>query len=254
MRIVGSLSIVMILFSVVSCNKTTIHQSEESLEYYIGKNPDLTISNELIACAAGNPKGFLGESKYPTSVFFYPVAGAHSFKYFETGNLKDSLNYNKYIAKELPSVPVFNGYLHRFKNTSFNGERMGIVTYITPGKLHICTAIRLKTNIKPTEVLPQNVQITTDSIHPLFEWNDGTIKENAIYFQVISELSGNLISGTYTYDKNFRFYDLSNVVLNIKDVQPEPMLQHGTTYNFTLMGVSKDNWVNIMAELPFSTN
>ncbi|MGB0882833.1 MAG: hypothetical protein ACPGSO_07745 [Vicingaceae bacterium] len=246
------LAIAFIGFS--ACKKQTVNAKQTSLQDYIAEKSELAISDELIACAAGIPEGFMGESQYPTSVFFYPVTGAHSFKYFEAKNIADSLNYEKYVAKELPSIPVFNGYLHRFKNTAFQGERMGIVTYITSGKLHVCTAIRLKTNVKPTEVLPQNVTVTTDSIHPLFEWADGSITENVIYFQVVSDSLNNLISGTYTYDKIWRFYDLSNVVLNIKDVQPAPVLMPNTNYKFTLMGVSEDNWVNIMAEVPFLTN
>lgn len=246
--------LVVTFFMLFSCKKESIKEVENSLQAYIEDHPELTISDDLIACAAGTPSGFLGGEEYPTSIFFYPVVGAHSFKYYEAEYLIDSLNYKKYMAKELPSEPIFNGYLVRFKNTAFENERMGIVTYITSGKLHISTAIRLKTNIKPTEILPQNVMITEDSINPFFEWIDGSINENVIYFQVVSDQPDNLISGTYTYDKNFRFYDLSNVVLNIRDVQPEPSLQNNTDYNFTLMGVSEDNWVNIFAEVPFQTN
>ncbi len=243
--------LIVVLLILSSCGKEPV---EISLSDYIQDNSDLMLSNELIACAAGMPEGFMGDETYPTSVFFYPVAGAHSFKYFETSAIKDSANYKNYRLKTLPLEPVFNGYLSRFKNTSFKGERMGIVTYITSGKLHVCTAIRLKTNTKPTENLPQNVHIIQDSIHPYFEWSDGAIKENVIYFQVISDSFNNLISGTYTYDKNFRFYDLSNVVLNIRDVQPAPALGMNMNYKFTLMGVSEDNWVNIMATVPFQTN
>ena len=53
---------------------------------------------------------------------------------------------------------------------------------------------------------------------------------------------GNLISGTYTYEPNFTFYDLSNVVLNITDTSSVPLLKENSTYTFTLMGVSEDNW------------
>ncbi len=251
---IKSVLLITVVVMMASCKKEVVQQQQISLQDYIEEKSELTISDKLIACAAGIPGGFLGETKYPTSVFFYPVSGAHTFKYFEAKNITDSLNYEKYIAKELPSAPVFNGYLHRFKNTAFDGERMGIVTYITSGKLHVCTAIRLKTNVKPTEILPQNVTVTADSINPLFEWIDGAIAENVIYFEVVSDTLNNLISGTYTYDNNFRFYDLSNVVLNIRDVQPAPVLASNTNYNFTLMGVSDDNWVNLMAEVPFQTN
>jgi hypothetical protein len=46
---------------------------------------------------------------------------------------------------------------------------------------------------------------------------------------------------------------LSNVVLNIRNVSPEPSLVNDTKYNITLMGVSIDNWVNIAGQKEFKT-
>lgn len=69
---------------------------------------------------------------------------------------------------------------------------------------------------------------------------------------MVSDAAGNLISGTYTEQKHFQFYNLSNVVMNIHDVRPPPTLQTNATYTFTLMGVSEDNWVNLMAMKPFT--
>tara|TARA_B110000037_G_scaffold188288_1_gene219533 strand:- start:56975 stop:57187 length:213 start_codon:yes stop_codon:yes gene_type:complete len=70
----------------------------------------------------------------------------------------------------------------------------------------------------------------------------------------VSDLEGNLISGTYTYEKNFTFYDLTNVVLNIKDVDPALALQPNRTYRITMMAVSQDNWVNLLCEKKFNTD
>ena len=91
-------------------------------------------------------------------------------------------------------------------------------------------------------------------MNPTFKWVDGSIKENVIYFQVISDEANNLISGTYTYEKEFTFYDLSNVVFNITDPNTNPELQPNSDYKITLMGVSEDNWVNLYMEEEFSTN
>ena len=128
---------------------------------------------------------------------------------------------------------------------------MGVVTYKTPGKLHVCTPIRLKTNEKPTETNAALVEIDEAGVHPSFSWEDGLIRENVIYFQVISDEAGNLISGTYTIEKAFTFYDLSNVVFNITDSTTTPALEPNKIYRFTLMGVSEDNWVNLFSEIPF---
>ena len=114
--------------------------------------------------------------------------------------------------------------------------------------------IRLKTNIKPTELNPNLVTITEDSVNPSFSWNDGIIKENVIYFQVISDSANNLISGTYTTEKDFTFYKVDNVVLNITDSSSIPRLEIGKKYTFTMMGVSEDNWVNLLIEKEFTVN
>jgi len=59
-----------------------------------------------------------------------------------------------------------------------------------------------------------------------------------------------VLSGTYTFDSNFRYYDLDNVVLNITRQQPTDLVVD-STYNFTLMGVTEDNWVNTFLQKEF---
>lgn len=234
---------------VTACKK---EYKTDNLAEYLAENSGLE-RDDLIACAAGSVEGLDGTGNFPTSVFFYPVAGATDYRYFEAYNLEDSLDFTKYTQKFMTDSPVFNGYLWKYNNTGFVNERMGIVTYKTDGKLHVCTPIRLKTNTKPTEINPDLLTITENGVNPEFEWEDGMIDENVIYFQVISDLEGNLISGTYTYEKNFTFYDLSNVVLNIKDVDPAPALLPNQHYRITMMAVSEDNWVNLICEKGFST-
>ncbi len=243
---------ILILLTVVACTKQTFDDTL-LLENYIKKS-DTVLYDKIIACAAGNPNGISGEDKFETSIFFYPVSGATDYKYFEAVLLKDSLNFDKYIQSKLVSEPVFNGYLRKFNRGSFSSERMGIVTYYVGDELHICTPIRLKTNVKPTEVNPKLLAITENGITPSFIWSDGKIDENVIYFQVISDLSGHFISGTYTYEKQFTFYNLDNVVLNVTDPNTTPQLEHNSIYNFTMMAVSEDNWVNLMFQVPFQTN
>ncbi|MGE0567101.1 MAG: hypothetical protein AB7O73_04070 [Bacteroidia bacterium] len=225
-----------------------------TLEGYISQNSDFTISSELIACAMGGQKGFMEDKAYPTSVFFYPIPGACEFRYFESETIDISITeYSKFNEKKLQDEPVFNGYLWRFKNRDTKKDVWGIVTYKVGNVLHICRAIHIKLNSKPSQYAPELVNVSSVGIEPLFTWEDGSVKENAIYFQVISDTLGNLISGTYTYDKYFKFYDTTNVVLNIHNVDPAPLLNSNTKYNFTLMGVSYDNWVNLVSQNEFVT-
>ena len=138
----NSLFFALILFC-FSCNDQ-IDLQEEILADFIELNSSLELA-DLIACAGGKESGLFGAESEPTSVFFYPIEGATDFRYFEAENIADSLDFSKYIAKDLIDEPVFNGYLWKFKNTPFEGERMGVVTFKTPGRLHTCTPIRQKT-------------------------------------------------------------------------------------------------------------
>jgi len=236
----------------LGCNDDPILQ-ERVLADYIELNDDLELT-DLVACAGGKDSGLMGTASFPTDVFFYPIPDATDFRYFEAANIADSTDFSKYVAKELEMEPVFNGYLWKFNNEPFSGERMGIVTYKTPGKIHVCSPIRHKTTIKPTETNDELVTTFENEVTPSFTWIDGNINENVIYFQVITDQEDNLISGTYTYEKEYTFYDLENVVFNITDPNSNPTLQPNKTYKFILMGISEDNWINFMSEKEFETN
>jgi len=243
--------IVTLLF-LAACSEEAV-LNENNLADYIELNSSLELA-DLVACAGGRENGLLGVQTEPTDIFFYPIQGATDFRYFEAKNVADSSDFSQYMAKPLSSEPLFNGYLWKFNNDSFSGERMGVVTYKTQGKIHVCTPIRLKTNVKPTEVNSNLVEVFENGVRPSFSWTDGQIDENVIYFHVISDSENNLISGTYTIEKEFTFYDLSNVVFNITDPSSNPTLEPKKSYKFTMMGVSEDNWVNLFIEKEFSTN
>ncbi len=240
------------LISCASDDDATVVVDSDNLAEYIEQNSDLAL-DEVIACAGGKADGLFGGDADPTSVIYYPIEGSFDIRYFETSAVLDSTDFSAYNAKVLDSEPLFNGYLAKYNNLAFEGERQGIVTFKTEGTLHISNPITIKTNTKPTEVNEDLLTITEDSVNPIFEWEAGIFDENAIYFQVVSDLDGNLISGTYTFDQNFTFYDLDNVVLNITDPNTNPALAPDTDYKFTLMGVSLDNWVNILIEKEFRT-
>ncbi len=239
--------LIFLLFSGVSCTEKEEIKIYTNLQEYINLHKNL-ILDEVIACAASD------SNETTTSfIFYYPIEGATDILYFETENTNvDPSNFNLYKRVNLVSEPVFNGYLERFVRIK-SPEVWCLVTYKTNGKLHKSNPIRLKQLSKPTE-WTSNVSIDlSNSIMPKFSWTDGNIKENSIYFQVISNEQNDLISGTYTYETQFQFYNLENVVLNITK-NKTPNLQSKQNYNFTLMGVSKDNWVNLVVQKSFSIN
>lgn len=217
-------------------------------------NEELTLDNSLaakevvldnvIACAASNQNDNL------ISVFFYPRPGSSNFQYFETESSDvDKNDFDNYIPVVQPLTDIFNGYLKKFELAS-SEEKWVIVSFDEGGKTHLSNPIRLKQKTKPTEYLPQNIAIDASSNMPSFSWVDGRYDDTKIYFQVISDAEDNLISGTYTFERRFQYYFVDNVVLNITKGTP-PDLETDTSYKFTLMGVSEDNWVNMFSEKGF---
>lgn len=221
----------------LSCKKET---TEATLQSYIDRNGTL-IEHQLIACAASEAN--------QVNIFFYPLPGASQYKYFECiGN--DCSSFTAYTEKIYSQAPVFGGYLHKFIDPNISAQRWGIVTYEVAGSLYASDPILIKVPTKPTENNAVLASIDTTQHQIGFSWEDGIIKESVIYFQVISK-EGNLVSGTYTIDQSFTYYDTSNVVLNINRSVPDTLVKH-TDYRFTLMAVSEDNWVNLIAEKDFT--
>ena len=203
------------------------------------------VPDNVIACAASNENDDL------ISVFLYPRDGATDLQYYETIDTQsDKNNFEEYYQLEVPLLDVFNGYLKKFE-ISASQEKWVIVSFKEDGKTHLSNPIRLKQQSKPTEYLPENIMVdTVDATMPKFTWKDGNFEDNKIYFQVLSDANNDLISGTYTFEKEFQFYNLDNVVLNITRGTPTALKQN-ESHKFTLLAVSEDNWVNLFAEVDF---
>ncbi len=229
----------------LGCSDDALQEDINILENSLaGKN---FVTNNVIACAA------LNQSNDNISVFFYPRPGVTNIQYFETENIEvDKNDFENYSAVIIPLQNIFNGYLQKFDVTAVV-EKWAIVAFDEGGKTHLSNPIRLKQLTKPTEYLPQNLSVVEPTGTAIFAWEDGRYDDTEIYFQVVSDAQDNLISGTYTFEKMFQFYNLENVVLNITKGIPNP-LQEGKAYRITLMGVSEDNWVNLIAEKPFVIN
>lgn len=209
------------------------------------KDKDIVLNN-VIACAASN------KDDDRTSVFLYPREGATDIRYFETRSLEaDKNEFSEYEEFEVTPRNIFNGYLLRIETRVTEGKWV-IVSFEEDEKIHLCNPIRIKKDSRPTEYLPDSVIVSnTNTTMPNFLWSDGGYDDSAIYFQVVSDEKNDLLSGTYTYERTFQYYDTTNVVLNVTRQDP-PQLDLDGTYNFTLMGVSEDNWVNLFAEVPFN--
>lgn len=234
-----------LVYLMVSCS-TDMNNRDATLQEALS-DADIVRDN-VIACAASN------ENDDFVSVFFYPREGASNFQYYETsGTDIDKNDFDNYFRLELATTDVFNGYLKKFE-VALADEKWVIVSFEEAGKTHLSNPIRVKQLTKPTEYLPEVVTVDQEVLgQPKFTWNDGSYTDTAIYFQVVSKQNGDLLSGTYTYDKSFQFYDTENVVLNITKGSPSS-LKENTSYGFTLLAVSEDNWVNQLSELSFKVH
>lgn len=243
------------IFLLYSCSKKEIDSNHASfgLQGYLDSKSYLPTGN-VIACAGGTSTSFLGDSDNPISVFFYVDSGAINFRYYETNSVNvDPHDYNLYYPRNYEMTVLFKGIMRKFNHPPLSEERWGIVTYETEGMVHICNPIRLKAAVAPTQDITPIVIIMETGVNPEFDWSFESEPNNVIYFSIVSDLEDNLISGTYTNDKFWNFYSLSNVVMNVTP-NPNPNLTPFTEYNYTMMGVSVDNWIHTFAAKPFTTN
>lgn len=203
----------------------------------------------VIACAASSKT-----NADQVLVFFYPKQGATDFRLYETTETEiDEEDYGQYtIVKDTTITDVFNGYLKRFEREALP-EKWVIITYELEEQLRISNPIRLKRQTKAT-VWSSTLTIDQNTaLMPKFTWATNTTSDNEIYFQVVTDTNNNLLSGTYTTENTFQYYNTGNVTLNITENTP-PALINNENYNFTLMDISKDNWVNRVIESAFIAN
>ncbi len=229
-----------------ACSEDNDITTPRNLEEYIA-----TISNqdfgEVIACAAS-----ADSNESLTYIFYYPETGATDIRYYEAESINDDpTDFSNYKRESLTISDVFGGKLQRFSRSG-SSENWCLVTYMLNGNLQISNPIRLK-NASNATTWTDNVSITyTSQLEPKFTWTDVKTADDKIYFQVISETEENeFVSGTYTENTIFQYFDDSNVVLNINVPETPSDLEIDTEYLFTMMAVSEDNWVNTVVQENF---
>lgn len=227
---------------------------ENSLQAYINDNSEWTSFNELIACAAGGQSGFLDDPEGPLSMFFYPKPYSTNFKYYETSSINDDpADLALYQEREVPQETLFNGFMKRFILPEPSEDVWARVSYLSNDTLWYCKAVKVKYNANPSLFAPEFCEINFSSpLEPIFIWEDEPNDENVIYYQLVSDERGDALSATYTYEQQFQFYNTDNVVLNVTRPGPVLPLQSDKDYNFVLMGVSEDNWVNLIVAKSFT--
>jgi len=234
------------LLFLISCNSDEVSNEQvdvtTSLATLVAQNT-IEIDN-VIACASGS------ENPNEIIAYVYPRPGAKDIRYFETETVDlDKNDYQNYNEVLLPEGDFFNGYLKTFTRQT-TVEKWVIISFRESGTLHLSNPIRLKHQTQNTQFTDTVTIDQSETGMPLFNWDALVQPQDAIYFQVVSDASNELLSGTYTFESQFRYYQLDNVVLNVTQETP-PELINETPYGFTVMGVSEDNWVNTLLQADF---
>lgn len=195
----------------------------------------------VIACASG--------SENPNSIIAYTYLRpeASDLRFFETENATvNELDYEKYQEVEVTTQDFFNGYLQAIEH-EIEQEKWIVITFMEGDTLQLSNPIRLKHKTGNT-LFTEEISIASPiTVTPHFNWEQNVHPLDAIYFQVVTNATNDLLSGTYTLEPHFQYYNTENVVLNITRDLPPPQLVEGNDYGITVMGVSEDNWVHFLA-------
>jgi hypothetical protein len=237
-----SIKTIVICLFIVSCSNDYNDILEQTLSAYVlGRTTEVS---GVIACAAS------AKDSGNILTFYYPEEGAENVRLYETKSADlDQNDFSNFQLILLQNEPFFNGHLGKYEHSSVN-EKWIIVTFELDNEIKISNPIRSKQITKPTLWDDAVLIDEPQSGMPNFQWEDNPVGGNAIYFQVVSDSGNNLFSGTYTYENRFQYYRTDNVVLNVTTQAP-PALVSKTLYNFTLMDVSVDNWVNWVVQKSF---
>ncbi|GGI56663.1 hypothetical protein [Winogradskyella haliclonae] len=237
MKLLKTLSLVLIL---VGCQSENQPENNSSVLSEVLENSSFEVG-AVIACGASD-----ANNSAQANIYFYPEQNAENFTLYETRLTDvDPNNFSNYTKVEIESEPFFNGFLRQYSRI-LDAEKWVIVTFNLENEIKVSNPIRTKQISKPS-IFNQDITVNqSEALMPQFLWAANEFGDNAIYFQIISDIQQNVFSATYTFESNFQYYNTSNVVLNITEGIP-PNLQSEETYSFSLMDVSEDNWVNAIS-------
>jgi hypothetical protein len=233
--------ILYICLFVFSCSEDTDVGIARNLQEYVDENKMVTESSVLAWAANAEANTTLAY------IFYASEIGASDIRYYELADpTLDASNFINYKRENLENTVVFEGKLNRFSRSGFS-ETWCLITYKKAGVLQISSPIKLNNTSKPTEYSNAVNMSYKTMLEPNFTWKDSEREESFIFFQTISNEANELVSGTFTKNTFFQYYDTSNVLetpsLNTK--QPKALLPD-QIYNFTAMGIGQDNWVNLI--------
>ncbi|QVY67377.1 hypothetical protein [Polaribacter sp. Q13] len=216
-----------------------------NLEEYVALNSSKTIESALAFAASSSG------SKSLSYIYYDFLTGSSAMRYYETDNtLVGKNDFSNYRRKMLKDEAVYGGKLRRYNRTD-DAESWCIITYVIGETLHISNPVKIKNQNRPTEWFTDLTIDASESLMPKFTWADGSYKENVQYLEIVTDSDSDLLSGTFTEDKMFQYYDTSNVTSKINLETPAALILN-EDYKITVMGLSDDFWVNLMIQENFT--
>lgn len=235
-----ALSLILFLFS---CGES----DSNSLQDFIDNKES---SDELVACAATYLVFPISGFEYRTAVYYKTLPGQSNLQLWYSEEYSQSIENYKLI--ESSDQPQFSGFLGLIEDERQTGA---FIVSVNVGDEIIYS--------KPIEILTLDTKTVIDdaitidfaqNLEPTFTWPTSSVDDQSIYFHLIVDLEQEeAISGTYSYETNFTFYDLQNVVFNVTE-KVDPVLEPNKEYLIQIMDVSDNNWVTKISRTTFFTN
>lgn len=206
------------------------------------------VESDVVSCASTYFVPTATNDSDRAIVYYRTIEGQQDVRLWYS-DTSDS-DFEKFKPLITTETNLLSGFMGSFEISKTIGT---IILTLTVGdELHYCEPIHLNSTTQSTAINSSISVSQPISTTPTFKWEESLIDPSSIYFQLIT-IKGEpkAISATYTYETNFTFYDLSNVVFNVTD-SLNPTLQSGLEHEIILMSVSDDNWVTEIGRLEFT--
>ena len=135
-------------------------------------------------------------------------------------------------------------------NHTFLRDEWIIMTYIIEDKIKVSSPIRVNNLFQRTEYLEDISIDQNESGTANFDWTIQSYDTNAFFFEIMKNNSSDVLSLTFTNESNFQYFNLENVTLNLSETSP-PQLELGSDYEFTVLDIGLDNWINSIYQQSF---
>lgn len=267
LRIAFGLSL---LFWFSSCEDFEIRPSEpespvefpapedgQSLSSFIRSNNLTEQADSLIACAFSGDHAFLPQGLgADVRILSYSYFPEGDFLYFHsTDRVAASSDLSHYIYRRaLGARNVASGFFEAIpmvQPAAGTFERM-IVVRVIEGRIYLSNTIFIKGIDELTASFSGDLAIEDEPQGtPRFIWPESP-GDNVIYFQLLTDGNDQVVSGTYTVEPEFTYYQTDNVVLNVSPGTPPTSLPATNgPFRMTVMGVGANNWVNFIRDVDF---